>query len=112
MILAQILVEACTLMHGLHYIRSSELGHIFQLTNHRLVLESALVVWGRINLMAKKSLITHRNRLWSGPETKTYILDYLLSKCWLRELILSVPLLLDVYPQIFSRLPLVLYLKF
>ena len=95
-------------MHSVHYIRSSELGQIFKLTNHGLVLESDLVVWGRIKLMAKKSLITHRNRLWNGPGTKTYILDYFLSKRWLSELMLSVPLLLDVYPQIFIRVLLVL----
>ena len=95
-------------MHGVYYIRSSALGQIIQLANHGSVLELALVVRGRIKVMMKKSLSTHGNRLLSGPGNKTYILDYLLSKHWLRELILSVPLLLDVYPHIVSRVPLIL----
>ena len=99
-------------MHGVHYIRSSAPGQIIQLANHGLVLELALIVWGRINVMMKKSLSTQGNRLWIGTETETYILNCLLSKRWLRELILSVPLLLDVYPHIVSRVTLVLYLKF
>ena len=74
-------------MHGVHYIRSSALGQIIQLANHILVLELALVVRGRIKVIMKKSLSTHGNRLLSGPGTETYILDYLLIKCWLRELI-------------------------
>ena len=74
-------------MNGVHYIRSSALGQIVQLANHRLVLELSLVVRGRIKVMMKKSLSTHENRFWSGPVTETYILDYLLSKRWLRELI-------------------------
>ena len=74
-------------MHSVHYIRSSALGQIVQLANHGLVLELALVVRGRIKVMMKKSLSTHGNRLLSGPGTETYILDYLLSKRWLRELI-------------------------
>ena len=74
-------------MHGVHHIRLSALGQIIQLANHGSVLELALVVWGRINVMMKKSLSTQGNMLWSGTDTKTYILDYLLSKLWLRELI-------------------------
>ena len=74
-------------MHGVHYIRSSEMVQIVQLDNHGSVLELALVVRGRIKVTMKKSLSTHGNRLWSGPGTETYILDYLLSKRWLRELI-------------------------
>ena len=74
-------------MHGVHYIRSSALGQIIQLANHGSVLELALVVRGRIKVTMKKYLNTHMNRLWSGPRTKMYILDYLLSKSWLRELI-------------------------
>ena len=74
-------------MHSVHYIRSSALGQIVQLANHGSVLELALIVWGRINVMMKKSLSTHGNRLWSGPGTETYIIDYLLSKRWLHELI-------------------------
>ena len=74
-------------MHGVHYIRSSALGQIVKLTDHGSVLELALVVRGGIKMTMKKSLSTHGNRLWSGPGTKTYILDYLLSKRWLHELI-------------------------
>ena len=74
-------------MPGVHLLRQSALGQIVQLVNHGVVLEIALVVRGRIKLMMKKSLSTHRNRLWSGPGTETYILDYLLSKRWLRVLI-------------------------
>ena len=102
-------------MHGVHYGRSSALGQIVQLANHGLVLELALVVRGRIKLsalgqivqldnhglvlelslvvrviikaMMKNYLRTHGNRLWNGPRTKTYILDYLLSKRWMYELV-------------------------
>ena len=74
-------------MHGVHYIRLSALGEIIQIANHGSVLKLALVVRGRIQVMMKKSLSTHGNRLLSGPGTETYILDYLLSKRWLRELI-------------------------
>ena len=74
-------------MHVVHYIRSSAMGQIIQLANHISVLELALVVRGRIKVMMKKSLSTHGNRLLSGPGTKMYILDYLMSKRWLRELI-------------------------
>ena len=77
----------CTLMHGVHYIRSSALGQIVKLANHGSVLELALVVRGRIKVTMKNYLSTYGNRLWSGPGTETYILDYLMSKRWLRELI-------------------------
>ena len=72
------------------------MSQIVQLANNGSVLELALIVRGRIKVMMKKSLSTHGNRIWSGPGTKMYILNYLLSKRWLRELICSVPLLLDV----------------
>ena len=74
-------------MHDVHYIRLSALGQVVQLTNHGSVLELVLVVRGRIKVMMKESLCTHGNRLWSGPGTETYILDYLLSKRWMREII-------------------------
>ena len=95
-------------MHSVHYIRSGALGQIVQLTNHGSVLELALVVRGGIKVMMKKSLITPGNRLFIRPGNDTYILDCLMSKRWLHELILSVPLLLDVYPHIVIRVPLVL----
>ena len=74
-------------MHGVHYIRSSALGQIIQLANNGSVLELALVVRVIIKAMMKNYLRTHGNRLWSGPRTKTYILDYLLSKRWMYELV-------------------------
>ena len=74
-------------MNGVHYIRSSALGQIVKLTDHGSVLELALVVRGRIKMMMKKSLSTHGNRLCSGPGTETEILNYLLSKHGLHELI-------------------------
>ena len=74
-------------MHGVHYIRSSALVRIVYSANHGLVLELALVVRGRIKVMMKQSLSTHGDRLWSGTGTKTYILNYLLSNRWLREII-------------------------
>ena len=67
-------------MYGVNYIRSSALGQIVQLANHGSVLELALVVWGGIKVMMKKSLNTYGNSLCSGPGTEAYILDYLLSK--------------------------------
>ena len=66
---------------------------------------------GIIEVMMNQSLGTYGNRLLGGPGAETDILNYLLINLGLRELILSVPLLLDVYPHIVSRVPLVLYLK-
>ena len=74
-------------MHNVHYIWLSALGQIVQLANHGSVLELALIAQGSIKVMMKKSLSTHSNSLWSDPVTETYILEYSLSKRWLRELI-------------------------
>ena len=86
-------------MHSVHYIRSSALVQIVQLANHVLVQEIALVVRGIIKVRMKKYLSTHKNRLWSGPGTETYILDYLLSKQWMRELIQTTPCFLMFTPK-------------
>ena len=56
----------------------------------------------------KQSLGTHMNRLRSGPGTDTDVFNDLLCKCGLRELVLSVPLLLGVYPYGVGRVSLVL----
>ena len=66
-------------MHGVHYIRLSLLGQIVQLADHGSVLKLALVMWGRIKVMMKKSLSTHRNRLlewsWDGDVHPRFFAD-------------------------------------
>ena len=58
----------------------------------------------------KHSLGTHGDMFYSGTWTETDIHNYLVVKRRLRELVLPVPLLLDIYPHIVSGLFLVLYL--
>ena len=73
--------------NSIHYVSSSVLGQIVQFSNHILVLKLVLVVREIIEVMMYQSLGTHGNRLRSGPGTKTDILNYLLIKSRLSELI-------------------------
>ena len=59
-------------------------------------------------MMTKQSLGTYGNRLLSGYGTETDVFYDLMCKPGLRELIRSVPLLLDVYPYVVGRVSLVL----
>ena len=95
-------------MHGIHYVRVSALSQIVQFANHGWVQKLALLVWGEIEVMMKQSLDTHYNRIRSGHGTETKVFNDLLCKRRLHELILSVPLLLDVYPYVVGGVSLVL----
>ena len=98
-------------MYRIHCVRKIALGQIVQFTNHRLVHELSLVLWGIIKVMMKQSLGTHGNGICSGPGTKTDVFYYILCKSELREIIRSVPFLLNVYPYLVDRVSLALYLE-
>ena len=52
-----------------------------------LVQKLALIVRGIIEVMTKQSMVTRGNMIYSGPGTETDILNYMLIKRGLRELI-------------------------